>query len=149
MKFLLEIIQSTLPDFRTARRERVKIRRLYRKNKTALDRDSGEVCVITTTNYSPEYLPNWIEKHQIQTDHLIQEYGSAVSNREFRIPQERREEIKNYLSKTVNMISLYNYVSLGIEIVFIIFIIFCICISIYAGIAGIGSIISTIQRLIV
>lgn len=147
MKSLFDTIRSLLPDFSKARRERRKIRQRYRKNLTAFKRDNGLIYVITTTDYSPEYLPNRIEKNQIRTDHLIQKKGSRATNAAYRISQDERSAVEEELENTIKQITIYNYISIVTEIAFIFLVVSALSFAVYLGIAGIGTAISDISTL--
>lgn len=145
---LFDTLGRLFPDFDKARVERRKIRQRYRKNLAALDRHNGEIYIITTKNYSPEYLPNWVEKQQIKTDHLIQEHGSARNNEIYRYTREDGSEIVSAMKSTIRRITIQNWVSLLVEIVFILFVILCLSLALLLGIVGIETAASEVGNVI-
>lgn len=135
MSAALDAIKGLFPDFGTARKERNRIRNRYRKNLTALERGE-ELFIISEQDYSPEYLNNWTEKHQVRADHLIQKHGSQSGPHFFRVNKSGVDEVRKALLKTIRRIRLQNYLSLFMEILLIILVLAVIGGAIYLGIAG-------------
>lgn len=147
MSSVVEILRSLFPNFEKARLERRRIRQRYRKNFAALDRSNSQLYIITTSEFSPEHLPNWIEKRQIKADHLIQKHGAAVNNEIYRFYDDDYSKVKSEMEYTVRGITAQNWLSILLEMVFIIFVVMSLSMAVYIGIAGLDTIASEISNL--
>lgn len=145
MESIVDTLRSLFPDFGKARRARRKIRQRYRENLTALERENAEVFTVDGGDYSPEYLPNWVEKRHVQADHLIQSNGSLMSRGMYRIPDDASSEVKTSMESVVQGITIQNYLSIFLEIIFILFVVLAISTAVFVGLSGIGGIISGIS----
>jgi len=129
--------ESKFPNFHKARGERNKIRIRYRENLKALDRDD-ELYIVSDLDYQPEYLHNFAEKHQVETNHLIKENGSPMSTTAYKITK-NKSEIETSLEKSIRAIRLQNYISYLGEIFLMIMVLLTIGLAIYWGLSVSGS----------
>ncbi|KAA9398518.1 hypothetical protein Har1130_03695 [Haloarcula sp. CBA1130] len=145
MSAALDTLRDLFPDFGKARRERNRIRKRYRDNLNALDRDDA-VFTISSRDYSPEYLGNRTEKKLSDADHLIQKHGSQSDPHSYQVTS-NEDEVEEAMADVVTSITRRNYLNIFAEIVFIVFTVVCISLAILLAIAGIGTVVSQITGL--
>lgn len=145
MSAAFDILRDLFPDFAKARRERNRIRKRYRDNLNALDRDDI-VFTISKRDYSPEYLGNRTEKKLSDADHLIKKHGSQSNPHSYQITS-NKDEVEEAMEDVVKSITRWNYLNIFAEIVFIVFTVGCISLAVYLSIAGIGTAVSQIASL--
>lgn len=145
MSAALDTLRDLFPDFAKARQERNTIRKRYRDNLNALDRDDL-VYEISSRDYNPEYLGNITEKKSSHADHLIQKYGAQSDPHSYRVTS-NEGEVEEAMEEVVKCINIRNYLSIFAEIAFIVFTVVCISLAVFLAIAGIGTVVSQITGL--
>lgn len=146
MSNILDSLHSISPDFAEARRERKKIRQRYRKNISSLQGGaSGEVYTISSSNCSPEYLSNWAEKKHIRADQFIKQNGELMSMGHYRISAEDSSEAIRLMNGAVRLITVRNWLSLLVEVVFIILVLTSLIVAVYFAFSGLGTVTSELS----
>lgn len=145
MSAILDTLRDLFPDFAKARRKRNKIRKRYRDNLNALDRDDL-VWIISSRDYATEFLGNRTEKKLSDADHLIQKHGSKSDPHSYQVTS-NEDEVEEAMEAVVKSINRMNYLNLFAEIVFIVFTVVCISLAVYLAIAGIGTVVSQLTGL--
>lgn len=145
MSAALDTLRDLFPDFGKARRERNRIRKRYRDNLNALNRDDV-VFTISSRDYSPEYLGNRTEEKLSDADHLIQKHGSQSDPYSYQVTS-NEEEVKEAMEDVIKSITQRNYLNILAEIVFIVFTVVFISFAAFLAIVGIDTVVSQITGL--
>lgn len=106
MRAALDTLRDLLPDVAKARRERNRIRKRYRDNLNALDRNDI-VFTISSRDDSPEFLGNRTEKKLSHADHLIKKHGAQANPNTYRVTH-NEAEVEEAVEDVVKLINHIN-----------------------------------------
>lgn len=140
MSSIIQFLKKVYPDFAQARKFRRNIRKQYRKNLKALDR-GDDVSLVMVGEDREDYLTQRAEKAAVNADHLIKKSGSRSDPYLYRITS-GEDEVRDAFEDTIRKINRRNWMSYGVEFLFVEFVFLIFAFSISVGAYGIENIVN-------
>lgn len=139
MSSIIEFLKKVYPDFAQARKFRRDIRKQYRQNLKALDR-GDDVSLVMVGEDREDYLTRRAEKAAVNADHLVKKSGSQSDPFVYRITSDE-DEVRDAFKDTIKKINRRNWLSYGVEFLFVGFVLLVFAFSISIGAFGIENIV--------